>query len=143
MTFSYLWPITVLILSNVCYQVTAKKLPEQIDTFIAMVITYLITAVISLVLYFTIGNKELTISQQLTHINWATILLGVSVVGLEVGAIFAYKAGWEISILSIAQSAVLAIILILVGYFFFKEAITADKIIGILICLVGLYFINK
>lgn len=62
MTFSYLWPITVLILSNVCYQVTAKKLPEQIDTFIAMVITYLIAAVISLVLYFTIGNKELTIS---------------------------------------------------------------------------------
>ncbi|MBQ0136019.1 MAG: EamA family transporter [Oscillospiraceae bacterium] len=143
MSFSYLWPITVLILSNVLYQVTAKKLPEQIDTFIAMVITYLIAAVCSLVLYFTIGNKEISISQQLTHVNWATILLGFSVIGLEVGAIFAYKAGWEISVLSIAQSAVLAIILIMVGYFFFNESITSQKIIGILICLVGLYFINK
>ena len=143
MSFSYLWPITVLILSNVLYQITAKKLPEQIDTFIAMVITYLIAAVCSLVLYFTIGNKEISISQQLTHVNWATILLGFSVIGLEVGAIFAYKAGWEISVLSIAQSAVLAIILIMVGYFFFNEAITSQKIIGILICLVGLYFINK
>lgn len=143
MSFSYLWPITVLILSNVLYQVTAKKLPEQIDTFIAMVITYLIAAVCSLVLYFTIGNKEISISQQLAHVNWATILLGFSVIGLEVGAIFAYKAGWEISVLSIAQSAVLAIILIMVGYFFFNESITSQKIIGILICLVGLYFINK
>jgi len=138
-----IWPISVLILSNVLYQVTAKKLPEQIDTFIAMIITYLIAAALSLLCYFTIGNRELSIPEQLSHINWATILLGVSVVGLEVGAIFSYKAGWEISVLSIAQSAVLAIILILVGYFFFNEAITAQKIIGILVCLVGLYIINK
>ena len=141
--FEYIWPVAVLILSNVLYQVTAKVLPKEIDTFVSMVITYLIAAVVSLLCYVFIGDKELKLTEQLTHVNWATIFLGISVVGLEVGAIFAYKAGWQISTMSIVQSAILAIILIIVGYFFFQEAITPSKVIGILICLVGLYFINK
>lgn len=143
MSLGYIWPVAVLILSNVFYHLTTKVLPKEIDTFVSMVITYLIAAVVSAILYITIGDKEIKLAEQLSHLNWASFLLGVSVVGLEVGAIFAYKAGWQISTMSIVQSAILAIILIGVGYLVFNEAITWEKILGIVICLVGLYFINK
>lgn len=42
----------------------------------------------------------------------------------------------------IVQSAILAVILIFVGYLLYKEAITWNKIVGILICLAGLGLIN-
>ena len=75
--------------------------------------------------------------------NWAPIFLGISVVGLEVGFIYAYKNGWAVSTASIVQSAFLAIALIIVGAILYHETITVNKIIGIVICLIGLYFIKK
>ena len=40
-------------------------------------------------------------------------------------------------------SAFLAVVLIFVGFLVYKEPITVSKLIGIAICMVGLYFINK
>ena len=54
-----------------------------------------------------------------------------------------YKAGWNISTGQIVYSSILAICLIIVGCTFYHETITGTKIAGILICMVGLYFINK
>ena len=42
----------------------------------------------------------------------------------------------------IVQSAFLAIVLIVIGYFCFREQITWNKIVGIVICLAGLAVIN-
>jgi drug/metabolite transporter (DMT)-like permease len=64
------------------------------------------------------------------------------IVGLEVGWIFAYKAGWEVSTGFIVQSAVLAILLLVLGYFLYHEALTWNKVAGVVICLIGLIFIN-
>jgi len=74
--------------------------------------------------------------------NPAPVFLGISVVGSEVGFIYAYKNGWPVSTASIVQSAFLALALIFVGAVLYHEAITINKLIGIVICLVGLYFIN-
>lgn len=74
--------------------------------------------------------------------NFSPALLGIVLVGLEVGFIYAYKAGWQVSMLSIVQSAFLAIALIFVGYLLYHEAITWNKLVGVVICLIGLAFIN-
>jgi len=42
----------------------------------------------------------------------------------------------------IVSSAVLAVILIFVGYLLYHEAITWNKIVGIIVCLAGLVLIN-
>ena len=60
----------------------------------------------------------------------------------QVGYIYAYKAGWPVSVAQIVQAAVLAVILIFVGYLLYKEAITWNKIVGIIVCLAGLGLIN-
>ena len=61
----------------------------------------------------------------------------------DVGFIYAYKNGWEASTASIVQSAFLALALLGVGAALYKEAITANKVTGVVICLVGLWFINR
>ena len=105
----------------------------------SMTITYLVGAVCSAVMYFVM-NKNGNLLQEYMKTNWAPIFLGISVVGLEVGFIYAYKNGWAVST---ASSAFLAIALIIVGAVLYHETITANKIIGIVICLIGLYFIKK
>ena len=55
----------------------------------------------------------------------------------------AYKAGWAISAFQVTSSATLASILVLLGYFVYHEAITVNKLVGLALCLVGLFFLNK
>lgn len=80
--------------------------------------------------------------QEYTKLNWAPFILGIVIVGLEAGFIFAYKAGWQVSTASIVQSSFLAVALIFVGWLVYKEALTWNKAVGVVICLIGLIFIN-
>lgn len=112
------------------------------DVMASMVITYLTGALVSLVMYF-IMNRDGNLLSEFHKMNAAPMLLGISVVGIEVGLIYAYQKGWSVSVLQIVQSALLAVILIFVGAFLYHEEITVYKIIGIVICLIGLYFINR
>ena len=139
--FSYVWPIALVVLSNTVYQVCAKSLPEGLDPFASLTVTYLIGAAASAVLFFALGNGE-NLFREYGKLNWAPFVLGVVIVGLEVGWIYAYKAGWQVSTGFIVQSAVLAAALIFVGYLLYHESLTWNKIAGVLICLIGLVFIN-
>ncbi len=140
--FAYYWPIGLLVLSNVFYHITAKSLPSSLDTFFSMAVTYIVGAVVSLILYMTIGNGN-SIAQETSNLNWTPFVLGLSVVGLEAGAIFMYKAGWEVSVGNIVQAIFVAIVLLAVGVLVYKEALTGTKVAGIAACLVGIFLLNK
>lgn len=71
-----------------------------------------------------------------------TFCLGFVIVGLEVGWIYAYKAGWQVSTGFIVQSAFLAAVLLFVGYFLYHEALTWKKLVGMAVCVIGLILIN-
>ena len=142
MSIAMIWPIALVVLSNIIYQVCAKSIPKELNTMASMTITYLVGAVCSAVVFF-LTSKEGGLLQEFRKLNFAPFLLGASVVGLEVGFIYAYKNGWAVSTASIVQSAFLSLALIFVGAILYHETITANKIIGIVICLVGLYFINR
>ena len=138
---SYVWPIVLVVLSNVVYQICAKSVPKGMDPLASLTITYLVGAVASGVLYFIL-NRNGNLIQEYGKLNWAPIILGIVIVGLETGWIYAYKAGWQVSTGFIVQSAFLAVVLIFVGYFLYHEALTWNKIVGVAICIVGLIFIN-
>ena len=77
------------------------------------------------------------------HLNWTSYVLGFAIVGLEVGYLMAYRAGWNISVGSLVANIILAIILIPVGIIIYKEGFELNKVIGALLCIAGLILINK
>ena len=140
--FDSIWPIALVVLSNTFYQICAKEVPEKMDPFASLTVTYLVGAAVSFAL-FGLLNKGGSIVAEYQKLNWAPFVLGLVLVGLETGFIYAYRAGWTVSTAAIVQSAFLGVVLIFVGMLLYKEVITPTKVAGILICLVGLYFINK
>ncbi|MDO5436411.1 MAG: EamA family transporter [Clostridia bacterium] len=138
----YVWPLALVVVSNVFYQICTKSVPDGMDPFASLTVTYLVGAAASLILYFAL-NKNGDLLKEYAKINWAPFVLGIVIIGLEVGYIYAYKAGWPVSTAQIVQAAVLAVILIFVGYLLYKEELTWNKIAGIVVCLAGLYLINK
>lgn len=139
--FNFIWPIVLVVLSNVMYQICTKSVPDDVNPFVSLTVTYLVGAILSFAMSFVI-NRQTDIVKELTKVNWSSWLLGVSVVGLEAGFIYAFKAGWQVSITSIVQSSILTVILIFVGLFAYKESLSWNKIVGIIICVIGLAIIN-
>lgn len=139
---NYYWPIGILVIANVFYHISTKSVPEGLNPFAAMVATYVIAAIVSLVLYFVL-SPEKNIAESLSHVNWSTIMLGLSIVGLEIGAIYMYKVGWDISIGNLVQSAIVTVFLVIIGIIIYKEAMSVNRIAGIILCAAGLFFINK
>ena len=140
--FAYIWPIALVVVCNTLYQVCAKSVPADMDPFASLTITYLVGAAASFALYFGL-NRSGTLLQEYRQLNWAPIVLGLVVVALEVGMIFAYKAGWKVSLASTVQGTFVAIALVAVGALFYHEAITLNKLVGIALCLAGLAVMNR
>lgn len=139
---SYWLPIFLVIISNTAYQIIAKSTPANVNPLASLAVTYLVGSLLSFVLLIVL-NKNISITEEFSKLNWTAYALGFAVVGIEVGTIYAYQNGWPVSLLSIVQCSFVTIILIFVGYFLFKERFDLNKILGIVICLIGLYFINK
>ena len=138
---AFLWPIALVVMSNIVYQICAKSVPSGIHPLASLTVTYLVGAVASGVLYYALGTEP-NLIREYGKLNWASVVLGLVVVGLEAGWLYAYKAGWQVSTGFIVQSAFLAVTLILVGYFLYHEALTWNKLAGAAICLIGLMVIN-
>ena len=139
--FAYVWPLALVVLSNVVYQICAKSMPNEMHPLASLTVTYAVSAVVCLVLFFVL-NRGGSLFKEYAKLNWAPIVFGVVLVGLEVGFIYAYKAGWPVSTAQTVQSAVLAVVLLFVGFLLYREPLRWNKLVGVAICLCGLVVIN-
>ena len=142
--FAYIWPLGLVVLSNIVYNIAAKSTPAQMNPLASLVVTYLVGAAVSAILYFLLpgGGEKKNFIAELSKLNWAPFVLGIVIVGLEVGYIYAYRAGWQVSTAAIVQSVFLAIALLFVGWLLYHEDMSIRKLLGLGICLAGLYFLN-
>ena len=135
------WPILLLVVSNTFYHICSKSTPAAIDPFASLTVTYVIGAICSCVLYFVL-NKNADLLMEYKQLNWSSFVLGLTIVGLEVGTIYMYKVGWNISTGQLISSSLLAICLLLIGALIYKEEITVKKLIGIGAIIGGLVLVN-
>ena len=135
-------PVILIVAANVFYNICAKSVPETVNPFLSLLVTYLVSALVTVVLLLMTGLDE-NFTEAFRKINWASVILGISVVALEFGYITAYRVGWNVSVCSVVANIALAVVLVPIGIGFYKEVLTADQLIGIVLCLGGLFFINR
>lgn len=140
--FMYVFSIILVVISNVLYHICQKTTPEKANPFIALFATY-VTAAIITVIVFIFSKTEKTFFESIKELNWSSIVLGISIIGLELGYILAYRAGWNISIGSLVANIFLAVLLIPIGIIFFKEGFDVKKLYGVVLCIIGLILINR
>lgn len=127
--------------SNVAYNIIVKETPGKANPFLSLVVTYLAGAAITFVFYL-VSAKNQSILQNFRQLNWTSYALGAAIVGLEAGYIYLYRAGWQISVGSLAANIALAVALLAVGALMYKEVIRVTQGIGVVLCLAGLVCIN-
>ena len=141
MKWNLIWPILVVIESNTFYNICMKSTPTDVNPFAALMVTYIISAIVSAIIFVFMARPE-NVASELSKVNWTSIILAFALVGLEVGYVFVYRAGWQVSNATVVANIGLACVLIVVGYFLYKENVSLREILGIVTCMIGLILIN-
>lgn len=119
-----------------------KATPQSVDPFASLTIIYLVSALLSVVLFFVTGSGK-NLFAELSKANWTSYIFGVTIVALEFGYIHLYRAGWKVSSGSLVANISLACVLLLVGLLLYKESISLRQILGMVACVVGLFLISN
>jgi drug/metabolite transporter (DMT)-like permease len=132
--------VVIIIASNVLYHVSQKSIPAGAHPLLSVAVTYAAALLVTLLLFpFSPGGAPKL--SGLARLNWATLGVAVSAVGIEIGFLLAYRAGWNISIGSLVVSVAVAILLIPTGLLLYREHLSTANVAGIVLCLAGLVLV--
>ncbi len=134
-------PMALVIAANVFYHIASKGIPAAQNPFMGLIVNYFTALAASVVLFFTTPHQNFF--TEFSRSNWACVLMGLSVIGLEVGFIMIYRAGGEISTASLIANVLLAVVMLGIGIYFYGESFSAKKIFGAVLCLIGIIFISS
>jgi drug/metabolite transporter (DMT)-like permease len=135
-------PLILMILGTTFYHIGQKSVPTQVNPVFSLTLNY-ITALIGTVLLVPLYPTRTAGPWSLKGVNWASCAVGISIVGVELAVLLAYRTGWRISILSVIGNTASALLLVGIGLVFFHEHVSARNLTGVLLCLVGLALVTQ
>lgn len=129
------------ITGGVLYHVAQKSVPKYVSPFAAIIIAYGI-GILFCLLALVFLRSDRPLMESVRGANWAVWLLGISAAIIEISILLAYRAGWNISITSVVVNISVALILLPIGIFIFREDVSWRSGAGIAFCLLGLYLLS-
>ncbi len=139
--FLFYISIGITILSSVLYHFSQKSTPANVNPAVAILITYVVAFFLTLILVLFIPT-QIGFLAEVRQLNWASYLLAISIVGLEVGYLLVYRAGWNVGIAAVLVNVAASLLLVPVALWVFKQHLSWINLVGILVCLVGLVMLN-
>ena len=134
--------LSVAILCTVGYHLVLKLTPAGVNPLLSLLVTYaLVSALFGLVLVFAPGGFEWR--HELRQLNWTALALAVVIVGLDLGFLFLYRGGFEVSLGALVTQSAAAMLLLVIGAAVFREQLTSANVLGLVLCLVGLWLVNR
>jgi len=137
----YLTPI-LIVLGLVIYQISQKSTDQGANPFVVIIMAYLIGIAACVGAYFLFPKQEAVSVPMMRTVIWSALGIGLGAAAIEIGFMLAYRAGWNLSLLPVSVNVCGAVLLIMIGLIAYRESISMEKIIGVLLCIGGLVLIT-
>ncbi len=136
-----LW-LSLAIVCTVGYHLVLKLTPAGVNPLLSLMLTYaLVTLVFGVILLVAPGGFEWR--HELRQLNWTALALAAVIVGLDLGFLYLYRGGFEVSLGALVTQSAAAMLLLVVGVTVFREKLTTANAAGLLLCLAGLWLVNR
>jgi multidrug transporter EmrE-like cation transporter len=119
-----------------------KLTPAGANPYLSLAVTYTLTAVAFALAYVAMPGTA-GLRAAFGELNWTALGLGVMVVFLDLGFFMLYRGGFDVSLGQLITQSAAALLLLIVGVAFFAEKLALVNVGGIVLCIAGLWLINK
>lgn len=135
-------PLITVSLGIGLYQLCLKRMPELDNPFRLLSIVYTLTALVTFTLS-QIFPSNIPHLQIVKDGGFALALLSLAPVVIEIGYLWAFRAGWKLGLLNVVISSSCVILMLCVGFILYRERITATQFCGVLLCVAGFVLATK
>ncbi len=139
---NYFFPPMLVVFGLVVYQISQKSTDQNANPFVVVIMAYLIGILACIGAYFLFPKQEAASLPMVRTVVWSALGIGLGAAAIEVGFMLAYRAGWNLSLLPVSVNVCGAVLLILIGLIAFRETLSLEKILGVLLCIGGLVLIT-
>jgi drug/metabolite transporter (DMT)-like permease len=129
--------LLLIVAGVLLYHVSQKSIPKHVNPIVAFTAAYAIAFLICFTILVASGELKNSI-EIIRNGDWIPILfLGLSLIPVELGFLYAYRSGLKISTTSITTGPFITIALAFIGTLWYKEELSLTNMIGIGLCLAG------
>jgi uncharacterized membrane protein len=134
--------LSLAIAATVAYHLVLKLTPSGANPMLSLLVTYvLVSGVFAAGLAWTPG--EFAWRQEFKQLNWTAAALAFVIVALDLGFLFLYRSGFQVSLGALVTQSAAALALLLIGALVFSERLSVANGLGVVLCLAGLWLINR
>jgi len=134
--------LSLAIVATVAYHVVLKLTPAGANPLLSLMLTYgAVTLAFAGALVLAPG--DFAWRDEVRHLNWTAIALALAIIGLDLGFILLYRSGFEVSLGALVTQTAAAMLLVGIGVLVFREKLSLSHGCGILLCLAGLWLVNR
>ncbi|MEI6378792.1 MAG: hypothetical protein WCO55_03965 [Candidatus Falkowbacteria bacterium] len=135
--------VGVVVVSGVFYHISQKEVPKSVNPMASLAFSYIIALIGSIILLPVVSrlseaSKSLNLDKLTQAVNWPSFFVGVTIIGIEIGVMMAYRYGGKMNNTSLIIYSTIAAVLFLVGVYHYNETISWQKLFGAVLCFVGL-----
>lgn len=134
--------LLIAIVATVGYHLVLKVTPAAVNPFLSLAVTYAFVTVAFVVIYAAAPGTA-ALRESLAQLNWTALGLAAAIIFLDLGFLMLYRSGFNVSLGQLVTQSAAALLLLLVGVAFFREKLSLANVGGILLCVVGLWLINR
>jgi len=138
---TFIAPFLLVVLSNLFYHLIQKMTPQNVNAVLSLTISYL-GALLLCVLILLFAPPPGGLKQAFRQVNWTSVVLGITILGIEAGYLLAYRAGGSLNITALMVTVSVTILLIPAGLLMFSERLSLTRVVGIVVCIIGLVLLN-
>lgn len=134
--------LSLAIAATVAYHLVLKLTPAGANPFLSLMVTYGIVALL-FAAGLVLGPGAFDWRQEFRALNWTALALAASIVALDLGFMFLYRSGYDISLGALVTQSAAAMMLLAIGALVFREKLSLANGLGVVLCLAGLWLVNR
>ena len=136
--------LLLAVAGGVLYHVAAKSIPKDLAPALVLVVAYATALVASGVAHLSLAPEGQGASSGafLRLLHPAVLGLGIGAAMIELGYVLMYRAAWPVSVASQVVNGMVATLLVVVGLAVFGERLSFVRVVGLLLCLGGVWLLR-
>ena len=128
--------------STVAYHLITKMVPAGAHPIATLMTAYLFGSLMcATVLFFM--PAEAGFRSHFSLVNWTAPALAATILLIDLAFILLYRGGFPVAFGALVTQVAAALALLGIGYLAFKDQVTLSKLIGVALCLAGLWLVNR
>jgi len=130
----YLAALLLAVAGSIVYHLSIKQVPAGVNPFLSLAISYGLAMLVCLAALPWVPG-----SRQLAAVDWSSAGVALGILGIELGFLLAYRAGWSMGVAGLSSTVLSTVLLLPLGYWLFRETQSWPRLAGAGLSLTGLW----